>query len=263
LDVVGSKVYVAIYFSDALAMVDFDSPLYDKVSVIPLGPQPEMTLVRKGHMFFHDADICFQQWQSCASCHPDARVDALNWDLLNDGIGTPKNNKSMLLVHKTPPAMSAAVRMSAEEAVRSGIERIQFAVPPAEDQVPESIDEYLKSLEPVPSPYLVDGQLSEAAKRGQELFFREEIGCAVCHPAPLYTDLQMHDVGSSVPHDRRDDFDTPTLIEVWRTAPYMHDGHYVTIKDLMVRGRHGGKNGELDKLSERDIDDLVEFVLSL
>jgi YVTN family beta-propeller protein len=263
LDVVGAKVYVAIYFSDALAVVDLESPRYDKVTILPLGPQPDLTPQRKGQMYFHDADICFQQWQSCASCHPDARVDALNWDLLNDDIGTPKNNRSMLLAHKTPPAMSAAVRMTAEEAVRSGIKHIQFAVPPAEDQVPESIDEYLKALEPVPSPHLVDGKLSPSAQRGKELFFQEAIGCAKCHPAPLYTDLQMHDVGSSVPYDRRADFDTPTLIEVWRTAPYMHDGHYVTLKDLLVRGKHGGKHGELDGLTEPQIDDLVAFVLSL
>jgi YVTN family beta-propeller protein len=263
LAVIGSKVYAAAYFSDAIALVDMESKLYDKVTVISLGPEPEMTPQRRGEMYFHDADICFQQWQSCASCHPDVRVDALNWDLLNDGIGTPKNTKSMLLVYETPPAMSAAVRMSAEEATRAGIEHIQFAVPPAEDRVPESIDEFLKALPPVPSPYLVDGKLSEAAERGKQLFFNEKIGCATCHPEPLYTDLKMHDVGSSVPYDRRLDFDTPTLIEVWRTAPYMHDGHYTTVKDLLVTGRHGGKSGELDGLTDQDLNDLTEFVLSL
>ena len=51
-----------------------------------------------------------------------------------------------------------------------------------------AIDEYLKSLQPVPSPHLVDGQLSPAAVRGKELFFSERVGCANCHPAPLYTD---------------------------------------------------------------------------
>ena len=263
VEVIGSKVYVAAYFSDAVAMVDMDSKLYDKVTVIPLGPEPELTLQRRGQMNFHDADIFFQQWQSCASCHPDARIDGLNWDLLNDDIGTPKNVKSMLLTYKTPPAMSAGVRMSAEEATRSGIERIQFAVPPKEDQVPESIDEYLKSLEPVPSPHLVDGKLTATAEHGKQLFFSEKVGCGKCHPEPLYTDMKMHDVGSSVPYDRRVDFDTPTLVEVWRTAPYMHDGHYMTIKDLLVTGKHGARSGELDALSEQDVNDLVEFVLSL
>ena len=146
LDAIGSKIYVAVYFSDAIAMVDLESKLYDKVSLIPLGPEPKMTMQRRGEMYFHDADICFQQWQSCSSCHPNARVDGLNWDLLNDDIGNPKNAKSMLLAHKTPPSMSFGVRSTAEDAVRAGIRHIQFAVPPEEDKVPESIDEYLKAL---------------------------------------------------------------------------------------------------------------------
>ena len=36
--------------------------------------------VRRGEILFHDASDCFERWQSCASCHPDARADGLNWD---------------------------------------------------------------------------------------------------------------------------------------------------------------------------------------
>ncbi|HID76166.1 MAG TPA: cell surface protein [Planctomycetaceae bacterium] len=261
LAVVGPKVYVAIYFYDLLAVVDLEDKSYYPVSVIRLGPEPKLTIQRRGQMLFHDADICFQHWQSCASCHPDARVDGLNWDLMNDGMGNPKNARSMLLAHETPPAMASGVRPSAEMAVRSGITHILFAVRPEEEAV--AIDEYLKSLEPVPSPRLVNGQLSEAARRGRELFFSERLDCANCHPEPLYTDRRMHDVGSRGKYDRRDDFDTPTLIECWRTAPYMHDGHYVTIKELIAEGKHGKMGGDVEGLSQQEIDDLVEFVLSL
>jgi YVTN family beta-propeller protein len=261
LDVIGSTVYVAVYFSDMLTAVDLEDKSYYPVKPLPLGPEPELTVQRKGEMYFHDADFCFQHWQSCSSCHPDVRVDALNWDLMNDGLGTPKNAKSMLLAHKTPPSMSAGVRSTAEQAVRAGITHIQFAVRPEEDAV--AIDEFLKALQPVPSPYLVDGQLSESALRGKELFFSEKIGCAKCHPEPLYTDLKMHNVGSKGQYDRRSDFDTPTLVECWRTAPYMHDGHYPTIKGLIKEGKHGKFGGDIESLTEQELDDLVEFVLSL
>ncbi|NUQ62342.1 MAG: beta-propeller fold lactonase family protein [Pirellulales bacterium] len=260
--VVGNKAYVAMYFTDSLGVVDLaEKSRYRKVSAIALGPAPQLTVQRRGQMFFHDADLCFQHWQSCSSCHPDARVDALNWDLMNDGMGNPKNTKNMLLAHKTPPSMATGVRGGGEAAVRAGITHIQFAVRPEEDAV--AIDEYLKALEPVPSPYLVNGQLSEAAKRGKELFLNEKIGCAKCHPAPLYTDLQMHDVASRGQYDRRDDFDTPTLVECWRTAPFMHDGHWVTLKQLLTEGKHGAKGGDTSGLTEQQINDLVEFVLSL
>jgi len=264
LVVVGSTVYIAEYFSDTLAVVDLAAASADSagsVGAIALGDKPQLTIQRRGEMLFHDATICYQQWLSCASCHPDGRADALNWDLMNDGVGNPKNTKSMLLSHRTPPSMASGVRETAERAVRSGISHILFSQRPEDEAV--AMDEYLKSLRPVPSPHLADGRLSAAAERGRQLFHSDRIACHKCHPAPLYTDLKAHRVGTRSPYETEDRFDTPTLVEVWRTAPYLHDGRYTTVKELLVEGRHGLQGGRLEGLSQQDIDDLVEFVLSL
>jgi len=261
LAVAGSTVYAAQYFSDSVVEVDLPTAGEGSIRTIALGPTPKLTPRRRGQLLFHDATICYQRWQSCASCHPDGRVDGLNWDLMNDGTGNPKNTKSMLLAHKTPPAMAEGVRVSAELAVRSGLTHILFADRPEEEAV--AIDEYLKSLKPVPSPHLRDGRLSEAAERGRELFQSKRVGCGRCHPPPLYTDLKAHNVGTRSPSERNERFDTPTLVEVWRTAPYLHDGRYRTIRELFVKGRHGLRPGRSDDLSEQEIDDLAEFVLSL
>ena len=64
-------------------------------------------------------------------------------------------------------------------------------------------------------------------------------------------------------YNRRDNFITPTLVECWRTAPYLRDGHWLTIKELLQAARHSRKYGEVDKLTEREVEDLTEFVLSL
>ena len=218
-----------------------------------------MSLERQGEMLFNDATICYEHWLSCASCHPDGRADGLNWDLMNDSQGNPKNTKSMLLSHATPPSMAEGVRATAEVAVRAGIRHILFAERPEAESV--AIDAYLRSLEPVPSPYRVGGRLSPAAERGREQFNR--LGCDRCHPVPLYTDLKMHDVGTRRTDDYTNRFDTPTLVEVWRTAPYLHDGRYATIRDLLIEGRHGLEGGRGSLATEREIDDLAEFVLSL
>lgn len=262
----GSRVFVAQYFSDAVAAVDVgraaekgDAP--PACEEIALGPAPRLSVERRGELLFGDATICHQQWQSCASCHPDARADGLVWDLMNDGVGNPKNTKSMLLSHRTPPAMAEGVRMTAEAAVRSGITHILFSERPEDEAA--AIDAYLKSLRPVPSPRLVDGRLSAAAERGRAVFESGRVGCCRCHPAPLYTDLKAHDVGSRGPYEHTSRFDTPTLVEVWRTAPYLHDGRYATIRDLLVEGRHGLGRGRDGDLSEQEMADLVEFVLSL
>ncbi len=60
-----------------------------------------------------------------------------------------------------------------------------------------------------------------------------------------------------------DHFDTPTLVEIWRTAPYLHDGRYTTIRELIVDGQHGLNPSVVETLREDEIVQLVEFVLSL
>jgi YVTN family beta-propeller protein len=258
--VIGNRAYVANYFSDTLREIDLGDP-YGKIKSIPLGPKVEMSVARKGEFYFHDASICLEGWQSCSSCHPgDARPDGLNWDLLNDGEGNPKNTKSLLLAHKTPPAMSLGERTNAEAAVRAGIEQILFTKQP--EAVAASIDEYLKSLKPVSSPYLQHGKLSQAAERGQKIF--SQAGCAVCHPPPLYTDLHQHDVGTCGQFDTpTDKFNTPTLVEVWRTAPYLHDGSAATMRDVLTTRNPHDQHGETSNLSRQEIDDLCAYVLSL
>lgn len=259
LAIIGRKAYVAEYFSDSMALVDITKGSRHKTSSVALGPKVPMTARRRGEMLFNDALICFQGWHSCASCHPsDARMDALNWDLLNDGLGNPKNTKSLLLSHKTPPSMITGIRESAELAVRAGIRHILFAVRP--EQEAADIDEYLKSLKPVPSPHLVAGKLSESARRGRTVF--RDADCASCHSGPLFTDLQKYDVGAGVGMDEGRQFDTPSLIEAWRTAPYLYDGRAATVKDIVTTANPDDKHGRTSDLSLGEIQDLVEFVLS-
>ncbi len=260
LVLIGTKAYLAEYFTDTLGIVDINPDIRAKAKSIALGPGKPMTVVRKGEMFFHDATLCFQKWQSCSSCHPgSARVDGLNWDLLNDGLGNPKNTKSLLHAHKTPPAMITGNRPDAETAVRAGIRHIQFTVRPEEDAV--AIDEYLKSLKPVPSPYLVRGRLSKRAERGRKLF--KTAGCASCHTPGLYTDLKKYDLGSGRWLDTGKSFDTPGLIELWRTAPYLHDGRAETIVDVLKKHNPNNKHGNTSGLTGKQIKDLAEFILSL
>lgn len=255
----GTRVCAAEYFTDSVGVVDTDPQALPAPRSLELGPRNNLTPARKGEMLFNDASACFQQWQSCATCHPDARTDGLNWDLLNDGIGNPKQTKSMLLTHRTPPAMISGIRESAELAVRKGLQFIQFVVRPEEDAV--AIDEYLKSLQPVPSPRRVNGELSKAARRGRKLF--AEAACAVCHPEPLFTDKAEHNVGSGTGTEKDKAFDTPTLVEIWRTAPYLYSGDAATMEEVLTRFNTNDLHGSTSTLTPEQISDLVEYILSL
>jgi mono/diheme cytochrome c family protein len=258
LAVLPSGVVSADRFSDSLCLTrgGASDPISKRYL---LRPEVVMSPAQRGELAFNDATLCVQQWQSCASCHPDGRVDALNWDLLNDGIGNPKNARSLLFAHRRSPVMSHGIRATAEVAVRSGIRNILFTVQP--EETAKSLDAYLKSMEPVPSPFLENGALSAKARRGKEVFASREAACFSCHPAPLYTDMKLHDVGTRGPHDKDAQFLTPTLIEVWRTAPYLHDGRSATMKDALDVGVEHGKN--VRRLSPEDRDALIEYVMSL
>ncbi len=259
LVIAGTTAYVAEYFTDSISVIPLDAGKDEHSLSIPLGQTPPMTTARKGEMLFHDASPSFQNWHSCASCHSDgARTCGLNWDLLNDGMLNAKNAKSLLLTHQTPPAMATGVRADAETAVQSGVLYIQFAIPRRTHTAP--LNAYLKSLEPVASPYLIDGALSQAAQRGQRLF--QTAGCTQCHRGPLYTDGLRHRVGTETAEEPRGRFDTPSLIEVWRTAPYLHDGRAVTIREVLTTFNPDDKHGRVSTLSEDELSDLIEYVLT-
>lgn len=255
----GKQLMVASYYSGEVLALDPDRCRVLKR--IGLGPQPAPDAVRHGEFVFHDGRHSFQHWLSCATCHPGGRADGFNWDLLNDGIGNPKNARSLLWSHKTPPAMSLAIREDMEEATQKGFEFIQFRE--IEEGDLNAVRAYIRSMEPEASPYLVNGQLSEKARRGKEVFEDAAVGCSACHPAPLFTSLKTYNVGTRSALDRSDIFDTPTCIELWRTGPYLHDGSAVTLKEVVTTKNPNDKHGRTSHLSQDDLDALVEYLSSL
>jgi mono/diheme cytochrome c family protein len=251
--IIGREAYVAEYFSDSISLVNIDT---DNVGPILLGPQNPMTEKRKGEFYYYDANETFQKWLSCTSCHPDARSDALNWDLANDGYGSPRNAKSHLYSHMTPPTTITGCRPDAYTSVRAGFKFIEFAIRPEEDA--NAVDEFMISLEPVPSPYLVYGQLSYNAQQGKPLF---QARCASCHSGEYFTDMNSHDVGTGRSGDPN--LDTPTLVEVWQTGPYLQDGRAATMQEVLTTYNPSNQHGTTSDLTEQQINDLAEYVLSL
>ncbi len=260
--ILGVEAYVGNYFSDSLSVVDLSAP-GSRVRTIALGPAQPLSVVRRGELAFNDAALCFQGWQSCASCHSsDGRVDGLNWDLLNDGLGNPKNTRSLLLAPEMSPTMALGVRANSQLAVRAGFRSILFTVQPEETAA--AVDAYLESLKPIPSPLLENGRLSKAAGRGKKIFMDPKVGCATCHSGDLYTDLKPYDVGTGGKLDKPEDqFYTPTLVEEWRTAPYLHDGSAATMREVLTTANRHDRHGKTAHLTERQIEDLAAFLLSL
>lgn len=255
---IGSNVYVTGYFSSSIDIIDLDA-----VSLLsteyPLAPEKPITAQRKGESHFYDANLCVGHWQSCHSCHPFTRPDGLNWILSDSYLNSPKNAKSMLLTFQTPPTNWTGRRNDAFESVRAGV-RLELQMEPSAD-VCLAIDTFFLRLKPVPSPNLVKGKLSESAQRGREIYYNtQKVDCFYCHPAPLFTHLKKANAGVVDNYDPRTEWDTPSIIEGWRTGPYNHIGSHETIEEVVSQPGH---SKDVNQLSSDEFEDLIEYILSL
>jgi cytochrome c peroxidase len=128
-----------------------------------------------------------------------------------------------------------------------------------------------------------DHAISESAKRGLNLF-REKARCTKCHSGFNFTDEKFHNLGIGWDTGNLDlgrymvtklkadigAFKTPTLREISNTPPYMHDGRFATLEDVVAFYNDGGiPNPFLDELmlplelTEQEQKDLVAFLRTL
>lgn len=124
--------------------------------------------------------------------------------------------------------------------------------------------------------------ISPAAQRGYDLFFGEKGDCFHCHTGYNFTDNMFHnnatelfpaDEGryrlTSNPEDKGK-FRTPTLRNIALTPPYMHDGKFQTLEQVLIHYNSGGKSTENKDilmrplgLTDQDRSDIIEFLRSL
>src|SRR4029079_3994013 len=94
----------------------------------------------------------------------------------------------------------------------------------------------------------------------------EKLGCDFCHGGPDFTDSargMVHDVGTITALSGQHaggpllGLDTPTLLGVWETAPYLHDGSAATLRDVLTTKNAGDQHGYVSALTPQQIDQLV------
>jgi len=118
--------------------------------------------------------------------------------------------------------------------------------------------------------------LTPIEKTGLALF-RGKANCWTCHTGPNFTDERPHNTGVAWREGKLMDpgavngsFKTPTLREVARTAPYMHDGSLKTLEEVVDFYSSGGRsNPSLDPgirrldLSSQEKGALLAFLRTL
>jgi hypothetical protein len=109
--------------------------------------------------------------------------------------------------------------------------------------------------------------MTEAGRAGQALF--SKLGCDFCHSGPDYTDSgrgRLHDVGTLKPTSGTRGgmpllgLDTPSLLGVWQTPPYLHDGSAATLRDVLTTANPNDQHGYTSSLSSEQVDQLVAFL---
>lgn len=262
--------------------LDFNVDVYNATTLkrttsIAVSAWPGEPEVLLGKKLFYTANppMTSQRWISCSSCHPDGDSDGRTWQQ-PEGL---RNTQAIFGLKQTHPIHWSADRdevqdfeytirsplMGARGLVRGRINPMLGKSNAGLSKELDALAAYTNSHEFELSPHSKSG-LSTSALRGKKLFFSTEVGCAKCHSGPYYTDQKMHDVGTG-----NDDpsekigptFDTPTLLGVYRTAPYLHHGTAATLEELLTVRNPDDRHGKTSTLTTQEIADLVEFIKAL
>jgi YVTN family beta-propeller protein len=268
--------------------LDFEVAEYDAVSfrkerTIRVCENPLGDEVLRGKVLFYSAlePMVGRRWISCASCHPDGDGDGRTWQN-PEGL---RNTTALFGMAWTHPIHWSADRdevQDFEHTVRSPLMQgrglIRGRVNPALETPNKGLSRDLDALSAYSnahkftlSPHARSG-LNESARRGKDLFFAQETGCAECHSGPYYTDstpqspFKLHDVGTGAddPSEKMGPkYDTPTLLGVYRTPPYLHHGKALTLEEVLTSCNRADRHGKTSHLTPAQISDLVEFLKAL
>jgi YVTN family beta-propeller protein len=230
------------------------------------------------------------RWISCSSCHPDGSHDGRVWQ---NPEGHRKTPPMFGLAHTHPLHFSAdrdevqdfeytiRGKLMGGRGLASGSNlkpKIGFHPIELEQKTSglskdlDALAIYTNSFQPKLSPHIpAKGKLSPEAERGKKLFFDTTVGCATCHSGPYYTDsslkkpFKLHDVGTGDGPDEKmgPKYDTPTLLGVYRSAPYLHHGKAKTLMEVLTTYNPKDKHGKTSHLKKEELEDLVAFLKSL
>ncbi len=223
---------------------------------------------------------------SCASCHPHGSHDGRTWDFtqFGEGLRNTIDLRGRAGLGDGPLHWSANFDevQDFENDIVFGFGGAGLAtdgMPPHPPLGPanagrsaalDALSAYVTSLAESPqSPRRVD----DAVRRGMSIFFSSETRCRRCHSGPRFTDSQipprLHDVGTLAASsggrlgEELVGLDTPTLLGVWHTAPYLHDGRATSLRAVLTTHNADDLHGRTSQLSDSQLDDLVAYLQSL
>jgi YVTN family beta-propeller protein len=297
----GRRGYVANYLSRDVQVLDLSNPRTPAVlATVSTTTEPLPPAVANGKRLFYrsrEPRHSFANYIACASCHADGSGhDGRSWDFTNRGEGVRNTTDLRGRGGMAHGPVHWSGNFDEIQDFENDIVRFFGGTGLAQDGQPphpplgvpnagrsndlDDLAAYVASLnEPARSPFRqTDGTLSTSASRGKALFLNPAMQCASCHVPPRFTDSVVttnpasfvrHDVGTLTPASGQrlggplDGLDTPSLLGLWDSAPYLHDGSAATLLDVLTTKNVADQHGVTSMLTTNQLADLIAYLLSL
>jgi YVTN family beta-propeller protein len=268
----GNYVYVVERMEDRISVIDTKQIMI--TGTVDLGGPGRVTYTREGGKLFNNAGHTFHNQYSCYTCHPDGHEDGLTYDLTGTG-GDLANVQTLRDLYGTAPFKWIGTNQSVYK--QCGM-RFSMFVTRTESFNPEELDAVVAYImreltHPPNLNRLPNGELTEAQKRGRDIFYRTmttdgreipvEDRCSTCHSGPNYSNYEMADVGTLKEYDSPTLFDSPNLNNIYESAPYLHDGSAGTLEEIWTKFNDNDEHGYANDMTKDQLNDLVEYLKSL
>ena len=247
---------------------------------IPLGldlylPVPEdnpltTERIEQGRRLFFDRRLSRDGLISCSSCHDPERAFADGRAIAVGIFGRRGHRNSPALINRGYGRLffwDGRVSTLEEQVLKPIEDRNEMDLSVSEaaarvnltaGEISRALATFVRSILSGDSPFdrFLNGDrnaLTPEQKQGLQVF-RGKGNCTACHVGPNFTDERLHNTGIAWRDGKLADagagsgnFKTPTLREIARTAPYMHDGSIATLEDVVeYYDRGGNRNPGLD-----------------
>lgn len=286
-----------------------DVPQGFPAQVFPLDNVPDAERVALGKLLFYSTELSRTREISCASCHHPAKAftDGLPVSIGVDGRLGARNAPSLANVGYSPyflreggvPTLEMQVLVPVQEHSEFDMNMLDVVKRLATDSsiAQKSRAAYDRELDPYVitrslasfERTIISGrsradldQLTASERRGKGLFMSTRTDCSSCHGGFLYTSHELANNGiyksyldsgrMRLTHRAEDKniFKIPSLRNVGVTAPYMHNGGVVTLREIVESYDRGGyphpnKDTRIRplRLSAAERSDIEAFLMSL
>ncbi len=232
------------YTADGQLLVQFREPAALRIGEVNVALSDDSRW-DTGHVIFHASTL---RGVACVSCHPEAGEDGVSWDFATVGL---RQTQALAggIMDTAPLHWGGELDTVRSLMLDTYTSRMGGQTPSASQAM--AVGMWLDSVRLPPQPS-ADPHLVSA---GRGVF--ERFGCQACHSGEKLTDNLNHDVGT------RGSLQTPTLIGLRHSAPYMHDGCAPTLRERFDEACGGSAHGDLALAASEDIDLLVAYLESL